>query len=163
MLLWLAIIALLDIGYSRWDYAQKLRMSRREVKDEVKQREGDPRIRARMCELRREMLKRSTSVKRVKDADVLITNPTHFAVALRYRRGADAAPRVVAKGHAELAAAMVAAARRARVPVIRNPALARALFATTDLEREIPESSYADVARILAAILNAPAHARAGG
>jgi flagellar biosynthetic protein FlhB len=145
----LAFIALADLLYVRWDYSNRMKMSRRELREELKQREGDPRIRARIRELRREMLKRSKSLKRVKDADVLITNPQHLAVALSYRRGEMPAPQVIAKGAGELAAQMRAFARRSGVPVVENRALARSLYREVDIDRPIPESLYAQVARVL--------------
>ncbi len=145
----LALVALVDFIYVRWDYQNRMKMSRREMREELKQREGDPRIRARIRELRQEMLKRSKSLKRVKDADVLITNPQHLAVALSYRRGEMAAPQVIAKGAGELAVQMRAVARRSSVPVVENRGLARSLYRTVDLDRPIPESLYPQVARIL--------------
>jgi flagellar biosynthetic protein FlhB len=126
-----------------------MKMTRREMRDELKQREGDPRIRARIRELRMEMLKRSKSTKRVKDADVLITNPQHLAVALRYERGRMAAPEVIAKGAGDLALRMRAVARRSRIPIVENRSLARSLYRNVDLDRPIPETLYAQVARIL--------------
>jgi flagellar biosynthetic protein FlhB len=145
----LAFIALADFIYVRWDYQNRMKMSRRELREELKQREGDPRIRARIRELRQEMLKRSKSLKRVKDADVLITNPQHLAVALSYRRGEMNAPQVIAKGAGELALRMRVVARRSGVPVVENRGLARSLYRTVDLDRSIPETLYAQVARIL--------------
>lgn len=144
------IIALFDLGYSQWDYAKNLMMSRHEIKEEIKRREGDPRIKARIKELQREMGKRSKSLSRVKDADVLITNPTHLAIALQYRRGEMVAPRVMAKGAGELAQKMNHMARLHRVPTFRNEKLARHLFKSVDIESEIPEAYYAEVAKILA-------------
>jgi flagellar biosynthetic protein FlhB len=144
-----ALVALLDFIYVRWDYQNRMKMTRREMRDELKQREGDPRIRARIRELRVEMLKRSKSLKRVKDADVLITNPQHLAVALRYERGRMAAPEVIAKGAGDLALRMRVVARRSGIPVVENRSLARSLYRNVDLDRPIPETLYAQVARIL--------------
>jgi flagellar biosynthetic protein FlhB len=149
----LALIALADLLYTRRQYLERMRMSRRELREELKQREGDPRIRARIRELRREMLKRARALRRVKDADVLITNPTHLAVALAYRRAEMSAPSVVAKGAGELAARMAAAARRHGVPVVRNARLARGLFRATGVDEPIGPAHFADVARILAWVL----------
>jgi flagellar biosynthesis protein FlhB len=146
----LALIAFADFVYTRWDFKGRMRMSRRELREELKQREGDPRIKARVKELRQEMLKRGKALKRVRDADVLITNPTHLAVALVYRKGEMSAPQVVAKGAGELAATMRLLARRGGVPVVENPPLARRLFRSSDIDRPIPETLYQDVARVLA-------------
>lgn len=145
----LAFIALIDVMFTRWSYADKLRMSRRELKEEMKQREGDPQIRARIRELQREQVKRAKAIKRLPDADVLITNPTHLAVALEYRREDMAAPRVSAKGAGEFAAQMRELARRHRVPVIENKPLAQELFTAVELEQQVPERLYPQVARIL--------------
>jgi flagellar biosynthesis protein FlhB len=145
-----ALIAFADFIWTRWDFMGRMRMSRREMRDEVKQREGDPRIKSRIKELRQEMLKRGKALTRVKDADVLITNPSHLAVALMYRKGEMSAPRVVAKGAGDLAAAMRALARKSGVPIVENRPLARRLFRSAGLEQPIPEDAYQEVARVLA-------------
>lgn len=145
----LALIALLDLMYTRREFAKKMRMSHRDLKDEVKQREGDPRIRARMRELRREMLKRSLALRQTRNADVLITNPTHVAVALRYVHGEMASPQLLAKGAGHMAAAMREIAARHRIPVVRNPALARRLYAELPVDQQVPPELYAAVARII--------------
>jgi flagellar biosynthesis protein FlhB len=145
----IAFIAILDFMYTRWDYANKLKMSRREIKEEVKRRDGDPRVRARIRELQRETLKRSKALSKVKDADVLITNPTHLAVAIKYVRGEMHAPEVVAKGAGELAGLMKDIARKRRIPVVENKRLARALFRQVDFDGPVPEKLYPDVARLL--------------
>lgn len=145
----LAAIAIADVMYTRWSFADKQKMSRREVREEVKHREGDPRIRARMRELRRESLARSKALRRLPEADVLITNPTHLAVALMYRKETMAAPLVIAKGAGDLAAQMRVLARRHHVPIVENPTLARALFARAEVEEKIPGEFFAAVARLL--------------
>lgn len=150
----LCVIALLDFGYSHREFAKNMRMSRREMRDESKNREGDPRIRARLRELRREMLKRSLAVRRTAQADVVITNPTHIAVALRYKHGEMAAPVLVSKGAGALAAVMRAIAARHHIPVLRSPTLARALHAKTRLDSPIPTELYPDVARLMVWVLN---------
>ena len=155
LVLVLLFVALLDLAYTRWDYGKKMRMSRRELKDEIKRREGDPQMRAKIKELQREAAKRSKSLKRVPDADVLITNPTHLAVALRYRRDTMRAPAVISKGGGETAAAMKAVARRHGIPVIERPPLARQLFREVDIDGAIPEAVYESVARIYAEIQTA--------
>ena len=143
-------IALLDTAYVRWDYARRMRMSRRELREELKRREGDPKIRARMRELQREMRKRTKALRRVPEADVLITNPRHLAVALVYRPEEMSAPRLIAKGAGELAERMKAVARRHGIPLVENRPLARALFLRTELESAIPAAQYPTVARVLA-------------
>lgn len=145
----LAAVAIADVVYTRWSFADKQKMSRREVREEVKHREGDPRIRARMRELRREGLARSKALRRLPEADVLITNPTHLAVALMYRKETMAAPLVIAKGAGEMAGQMRVLARRHHVPIVENRTLARALFARAEVEQKIPDEFFGAVARLL--------------
>lgn len=144
------LVALLDVAYVRWDYARQMMMSRRELREEAKRREGDPKIRARIRELQREMRKRAKSLRRVPEADVLITNPRRLAVALAYRAGEMAAPQVLAKGAGELAARMRLMARRHAVPVVENRRLARRLFLESQIDGPIPQAAFAEAARVLA-------------
>ncbi len=150
----LLVVALLDLLYTRWEYAKKMRMSRREIKEEVKRREGDPKIRAKIRELQREAAKRAGSLRRVPEADVLITNPTHLAVALVYKRGSMLAPQVVAKGAGDLAGRMREVARLHQVPVVENKRLARKLFQSVGIDEPIGEDLYPLVAKILVKVLN---------
>ncbi len=150
LILAVVLIALLDLLYSRYDYGKQMRMSRREIKEEVKRREGDPQIRARRRQLQREGVKRASAIRRVPDADVLITNPTHLSVAVRYDSDQETAPVVLAKGAGELALKMRVVAGRHRVPIVENKALARELFTAVQLEETIPDSLFPKLARILA-------------
>jgi len=159
----LAVIAALDLAFSRREFAKKMRMSKRELKDEVKHREGDPRIRARLRELRREMLKRSLSLRKTGAADVLITNPTHLAVALRYRHGEMEAPLLLAKGAGGMAAAMRQIAARKQIPVVQNRTLARAIYHGMEIEQQVPHHLYADLARLMVWILAMRQKREAGG
>ena len=145
----LGVIALIDVIYMRRAFAKKMRMSQREVRDEFKQREGDPRIRTRLRELQRDMRKRSAALIKTRNADVIITNPTHVAVALRYQHDEMASPQVIAKGAGMLAAVMRRIAARHHIPVIQNRLLARQLFRHVDVEQHVPTALYADVARII--------------
>jgi flagellar biosynthetic protein FlhB len=149
LLLIILVVASVDALYTRWDYAKKMRMSRREITDEHKQREGDPRIRSRLRQLRLEMLKQSRAVRGLPGADVLLTNPTHIAVAIAYRHGEMPAPQLVAKGAGEVAAKMRAVARRNGIPIVENRPLARALYQRVDFEAYVPEDLYPVLARIL--------------
>jgi flagellar biosynthetic protein FlhB len=142
-------IALLDIFLSRHDFMKRMMMSRRELLEEHKHREGDPRIRSRQRALQKEARLRSASLRRVKEADVLITNPTHLAIALKYEPGTMPAPVVLAKGAGHLAAMMREMAWRHRIPVVQNRRLAAKLFRNTPLEQPIAQDCYVDVARIL--------------
>lgn len=145
----LLVIAAIDYGYTHWEFAKRMRMSRRDVRDESKQREGDPRIRTRIRELRKEMLKRSKATRSLPSADVLITNPTHIAVALRYKHGEAAAPQLVAKGAGELARKMRMVAARHNIPVVQNRTLARTIFSEVDYEGFVPEKLYPQLAKIM--------------
>lgn len=142
-------IAVVDLVFVRWDFAKRMRMSKRDVRDESKNREGDPRIRARIRQLRRDMLKRSQSMRKVASADVLITNPTHLAIAVCYDHGTSAAPQVVAKGAGDLAHKMRDIATRNNIPIVQNRALARALFREVGYDDYVPEKLYPQVAKIM--------------
>ena len=146
----LVLIGLLDLMYTRHKFKNDMMMSRREIKEEVKRREGDPQIRAKLRELQRENLKQAASVKRVPEADVLITNPEHLAIALRYERGTMHAPVLIARGADAWAADMRTLARRHGVPIYERKPLARLLFRKGNIDHPIPAESYLDVARIYA-------------
>lgn len=149
LLVAMTLITILDAGFSRWEFARRMRMSKREIKDEVKRREGDPRVKARLRELQRETLKRAQNLGRIKDADVLITNPVHLAVAIKYDRDRIDAPMVLAKGAGAVAARMREMARRHRVPIVQNKPLARALFHRVEIEHAVPAEHYSVLAKIL--------------
>jgi flagellar biosynthetic protein FlhB len=158
----LVLIGAIDVGYVRWEFAKKMRMSHRDIKDEHKHREGDPRIRNRLRELRLKMLKRSGAMRNLPDADVVITNPTHISVALAYKHGEMAAPRLLAKGAGEMARKLREGAYRHGIPVVRNPPLARELYKRLEVEQWVPEDLYPTVARILVWVY-AQRQARASG
>ena len=146
----LAFVALaaLDIFYQWWDYERQIRMSKQEIKEEYKQTEGDPQIKGKIKEMQRKRAQ-SRMMQQVPQADVVIRNPTHFAVALRYHPDEDAAPIVLAKGMDELALRIVKVAEENKVAVIENVPLARALYADAELDREIPPELYNPVAEVL--------------
>ena len=148
----LALVGLLDLLFTRWSYSKQMMMSRRELKEEVKRREGDPQVRARIRELQRENLKQARSMSRVPDADVLITNPEHLAIALRYDRERMSAPVVLAKGADKWAQEMRSIASRHRIPRFEDRKLARLLFRRAQIGQPIPPESYLDVARLYAEI-----------
>ncbi len=141
-------IALLDVGWTRWRYAQRMRMGREELRQEQRESDGDPRIKAKLRQLRQARARRRM-LAAVAHAAVVVTNPTHYAVALAYRRGVQGAPRVVAKGADEVAARIRDAAARAGVPVVADPPLARALY-TVSLDSEVPAEHFRAVAGIIA-------------
>ena len=141
-------LAALDFMYQWWDYERGLRMSKQEIKEEYKQTEGDPQIKGKIKEMQRKRAM-SRMMQQVPQADVVIRNPTHFAVALRYHPDEDAAPIVLAKGMDELALRIVKVAEAHKVAVIENVPLARALYADTELDQEIPPEFYNPVAEVL--------------
>jgi flagellar biosynthetic protein FlhB len=149
MALVLALIAIIDMMYTQREFMRKMRMSKREVKEEAKNRDGDPRIRSRLRQLRQEMLKRASSTRNTRHADVLIVNPVHFAVALKYVHGEMESPQLLAKGSGAFALAMRTIAARHSIPIVQNVSLARKLFREMDINQHVPPSLFADVARII--------------
>lgn len=142
------VLAGADIFYQWWDYERNIRMSKQEIKEEFKQTEGNPQIKSKIREIQRRMAQ-SRMMQQVPKADVVIRNPTHFAVALRYHADTDNAPIVLAKGQDEVAQRIVRTAQEHRIAVIENVPLARALYATAELNREIPPELYNAVAEVL--------------
>lgn len=143
------IIAVVDAPYQVWNHTKQLKMSLQEIKDEHKNSEGSPEIKARIRRTQMQMsMKRM--MQEVPTADVIVTNPTHFAVALKYDQGKFRAPVVVAKGVDEVAMHIRKIGNEHKVPVIESPALARSIFYTTELDHPIPEQLFAAVAQVLA-------------
>lgn len=145
----MVLVVAVDVPFQLWNHSRKLRMSRDEVKRESKETEGDPHIKARIRSLQREAA-RKRMMAEVPKADVIITNPTHYAVALSYKENSMRAPRVVAKGQNIIAARIRELAAEHRIPVLEAPPLARALYRHADLGDEIPETLYTAVAEVLA-------------
>jgi flagellar biosynthetic protein FlhB len=145
------ILAFVDLKYTRWDYIENLKMTKDEVKDELKQTEGDPKIKAAMKQKMLQMSRRRM-LQDVPKADVVITNPTHYAVALLYDRTEAPAPVVVAKGVDNLAEKIKEIARANRVPIRENKPLARALYSQVEIGEMIPEDLYKATAVILAQV-----------
>ncbi|CAG9184863.1 flagellar biosynthesis protein FlhB [Cupriavidus pinatubonensis] len=145
----LLLVAAIDVPWQFWEHFKKLRMSKEEVKQEFKESEGDPHIKGRIRQQQRAMARRRM-MQEVPKADVVVTNPTHFAVALRYEEGRMSAPRVIAKGTDEVAARIRELAAEHRIPLMSAPPLARALHRHVDLGQEIPAGLYTAVAEVLA-------------
>ncbi|WP_179404132.1 flagellar biosynthesis protein FlhB [Burkholderia guangdongensis] len=143
------VVAALDVPYQLWQHNKKLRMTKEEVKREHRENEGDPHVKGRIRQQQRALARRRMMAA-VPGADVVVTNPTHFAVALRYTDGEMRAPKVVAKGVNLVAARIRELAAEHGVPLLEAPPLARALYHNVELEREIPGSLYAAVAEVLA-------------
>lgn len=142
------LLVVADVPFQLWHYGKNLRMTKEEVRQEVKESEGDPQIKGRIRAMQREAARRRMMAE-IPKAQVVVTNPTHFAVALRYEEGM-AAPRAVAKGSALLAERIVELAREHKVPVLQTPPLARALYRHTELGEEIPQRLFTAVAQVLA-------------
>lgn len=145
----LALVAAVDALWQRFEHRRRLRMTRQEVKEEFRETEGDPKVKQRLRQLRFERARRRMMAE-VPKATVVVTNPTHYAVALRYEAATMRAPRVVAKGVDRIALKIVAIARAHGVPVLENPPLARALHAAVEPGQTIPASFYEAVARLIA-------------
>ncbi len=146
----LVILAILDYGFQRWQYEKDLRMSKQEIKDEFKQREGDPLIKARIRKMQREIARRRM-MEAVPKADVVITNPTHLSVAVQYDpKGKMRAPIVVAKGAGFISDKIREIARGHHIPLVENKWLAQTLYKGVEIGEEIPEALYRAVAEVLA-------------
>src|SRR5262245_37699064 len=155
----LAAIAALDYLYQRQRFMARHRMSRQELKDEIKQSEGDPQVKARIRQIRLER-SRKRMIAAVPEATVVISNPTHYAVALRYESGKMGAPVCVAKGVDHLALTIRKVAEENEVPVVENPPLARALHAAVEVDEEIPAEHYKAVAQIIGYVMRLAARTR---
>jgi flagellar biosynthesis protein FlhB len=146
------LIAAIDVPFQLWQHNRQLRMTRQEVRDEMKESDGRPEVKQQIRRLQRELAQRRM-MQEVPKADVIVTNPTHFAVALRYDAGKMRAPRVVAKGADLIARNIRSIGVEHRVPVFEAPPLARALFYGAEIDQEIPEGLYLAVAQVLAYIM----------
>ncbi|MGE0597703.1 MAG: flagellar biosynthesis protein FlhB [Hyphomonadaceae bacterium] len=147
-----ALLAVIDYVFTRQSYMKKQRMSRREIKDEMRQSEGDPMVRAKLRQIRHERSRRRM-LAQVPQASVVITNPTHYAVALRYEQGETPAPICLAKGVDAVAQRIREAAEEHNVPIVENPPLARALFATAEVDEPIPREHYEAVAKVIGFVM----------
>ncbi|HET8726035.1 MAG TPA: flagellar biosynthesis protein FlhB [Alphaproteobacteria bacterium] len=144
----MALIAVLDYLYQRFEFMKQQRMTKQEVKDEFKQSEGDPMIKARLRGLRMERA-RQRMMQAVPQADVVITNPTHYAVAMKYDPATMGAPKVVAKGVDQIALKIREVAREHDVAIVENPPLARALHAAVEIDQDVPPEHYRAVAEVI--------------
>jgi flagellar biosynthetic protein FlhB len=149
MALSLVIVVLMDVPFQLYNHFKGLRMSKEEIKQEHKESEGDPHLKAKIRQ-QQQAIARSRMMSKVPKADVIITNPTHFAVALEYKDGDEGAPKVIAKGTDAVAARIRELGAESQVPVLEAPALARALYWHVDLDQEIPSDLYTAVAEVLA-------------
>jgi flagellar biosynthetic protein FlhB len=145
----LLFIAAIDVPYQLWNHNKQLKMTKQEIKDEYKDTEGKPEVKRKIREMQMAMAQ-NRMMQAVPDADVVITNPTHFSVALKYDRDGDGAPIVVAKGVDNIAFKIREIAKDNGVEIVESPALARAIYHTTEIDREIPNQLYYAVAQVLA-------------
>jgi len=157
----LALIAAIDVPFQLWDHAKNLKMTRQEVRDEHKNTEGKPEVKAKVRTLQREIAQRRM-MSEVPKADVVITNPTHYAIALRYDADKMAAPVVVAKGVELVAGQIRTVAVANKVPIFEAPPLARALYYSTEIDQQVPAGLYLAVAQVLAYVFQLRAAARGG-
>lgn len=153
MFLWVLIamfvLALIDYGFQKWTFEEQLKMSKQEIKDEYKQTEGDPHVKSRIRSIQMQAA-RQRMMQEVPKADVVVTNPTHFAVALKYDTMSMSAPKIMAKGAGAIALKIREVAAEAGVPVVENPPLARNLYKLAEIGDEVPPDLYQAVAEILA-------------
>ncbi len=156
------LIVVIDVPFQIWNHGRQLRMSREDLRKEAKEDEGDPQVKARIRNVQREMARRRMMAE-VPKADVVITNPTHYAVALKYQDSSMRAPKVIAKGIHLVAARIRDLAATHQVPALEVPPLARALYHHVELEAEIPEALYTAVAHVLAYVFQLKKYQTAGG
>ena len=157
----MVLIVAADVPFQLWQYHEKLKMSRQELKQEGKETEGNPEVKNRIRALQREAA-RKRMMGAVPTADVIVTNPTHFAVALAYKSGMGA-PKVVAKGRGDIALKIRAIGAEHGVPMLEAPPLARALYRHTELDQEVPSALYAAVAEVLAYVYQLSNWRQVGG
>lgn len=145
----LMLVVVFDVPYQLWDYTKKLKMTLQEIKDEAKESEGSPEVKARQRRAQMSMAQ-NRMMAEVPNADVIITNPSHYAVALKYDMNSGGAPQLVAKGLDLIAAQIRSLASGAKIPMVASPPLARALYYSTEINKEIPKGLYLAVAQVLA-------------
>ncbi|MBL6933339.1 MAG: flagellar biosynthesis protein FlhB [Rhodospirillales bacterium] len=148
----MTVIAVIDFSYQKYSEFKQMKMSKQEVKDENKQSEGDPMVKARIRQIRMERAQQRM-MSSVPDADVIITNPTHYAIALKYKMEEMQAPILVAKGMDSLAMRIREVAEENDIPIVENPPLARALYASVEIDEEVPAEHYMAVAEVIGYVM----------
>ena len=146
-----AVVAALDYGYEKFSHKKGLKMTKQEVKEEYKQMEGDPHIKGKIKQKQRQMANQRM-MQAVPSSTVIVTNPTHISIAIRYEQGKDTTPIVVAKGADEVAFRIREIAKSHDIPIIENVPLARLIYKEVDIDQEIPEEMYKAVAEVLVAV-----------
>jgi flagellar biosynthesis protein FlhB len=147
-----ALIAVVDYVFTRQSFMKRMRMSRREIKEELRQQDGDPMVKAKLRQIRMQR-SRQRMMQNVPQASVVITNPTHYAVALKYDPGQTPAPICLAMGVDAVAARIRELAEEHDIPIVEDPPLARALFATAELDQPIPKEHYEAVAKVIGFVM----------
>ena len=158
----LILMALIDVPFQLWQHKKDLKMTQQEVRDELKQTEGKPEVKGRIRQMQREMAQRRM-MQEVPKADVIVTNPTHYAVALRYKQDEMSAPVLVAKGKGLVAANIREIAQAHQIPLVEAPPLARAIYFNTELRQQIPAALFLSVAQLLAYVFQLRAYKDQGG
>ncbi|MEG3618385.1 flagellar biosynthesis protein FlhB [Magnetovibrio sp. PR-2] len=156
------VVSVIDFAYQKFEFTKSMKMSRQEIKDEHKDTEGDPQIKARIRKLRMERAQQRM-MSNIPNADVVVTNPTHYAVALEYKMDAMGAPKLVAKGVDSLAFRIREVAEEHDVPIVENPPLARALYAAVEIDEEIPVEHYQAVAEVIGYVMGLKGNGPGGG
>ena len=156
------VISLVDVPFQKWNHNKQLKMTKQEVKDEYKNTEGNPEIKGRIRQQQREISQRKM-MSEVPNADVVVTNPTHYSVAIKYDTKKSNAPFVVAKGADTIAMHIRKIAKEKDVPIIETPLLTRSIYYTTDINQEIPEQLFVAVAQVLAFVFQQEQHAKGKG
>lgn len=156
------VVSVIDFAYQKFEFTKSMKMSRQEIKDEHKDTEGDPQVKARIRKLRMERAQQRM-MSNIPDADVVVTNPTHYAVALMYKMDDMSAPKLVAKGVDSLAFRIREVAEEHEVPIVENPPLARALYAAVEIDEEIPVEHYQAVAEVIGYVMGLKGQRPGGG
>lgn len=147
----MVVIAVLDYAYQKYNHKKSLKMTKQEIKEEFKQAEGNPEIKGKIKQKQKEMA-RMRMMQAVPTATVIVTNPTHISIAIRYERGRDESPVVVAKGADNVAFKIREIAKEHKIPIIENKPLARLMYKEVEIDEQIPESMYKAVAEVLVAV-----------
>ena len=156
------VISIVDVPFQKWNHTKQLKMTKQEIKDEYKNTEGNPEIKGRIRQQQREISQRKM-MSEVPNADVVVTNPTHYSVAIKYDTNKSNAPYVVAKGADTIAMHIRKIAKEKDVPIIETPLLTRSIYYTTDINQEIPEQLFIAVAQVLAFVYQQEQHAKGKG
>lgn len=148
LILIISLLSCIDLVYTRWKYLKEQRMSKQELKEEYKQREGDPQIKAKIKQIQNQLRQKTASLKQIQHADVVVTNPSHIAIALQYDRRLMPSPKVVCKAQDEMARQVKTIARKYGIPIIENKVLARALYQTVELNQWISRALFPMTAEV---------------